>query len=47
MELQKIKNSPPQTNFKIDIGGIKNLPPFGRSNKSNLELGKLIYNELI
>jgi hypothetical protein len=42
-EIQKIKDSSPNTIFKID--GIGNLPPFGRKKVSNLAFGKLIYEE--
>jgi len=44
-EIQKIKESSPNTIFKID--GIEKLPPFSHSKVSHLTLGKLIYEELI
>ena len=43
-EIQKIKNSAPNTIFKID--GDEILPPFGRPLCSQLKLGEMIYKEL-
>ena len=43
-EIQKIKNSAPNTIFKID--GDEMLPPFGRPLCSQLKLGEIIYKEL-
>jgi len=44
-EIQKIKESSPNTIFKIDGSGI--LPPFGWPRVTQLVLGKLIYEEII
>jgi hypothetical protein len=46
-EIHKIKDSSPNTVFKIDIDGSENLPPFGRPKVTQLVLGKLIYEEII
>ena len=43
-EIQKIKNSAPNTIFKID--GVEILPPFSHSKISHLKLGEIIYKEL-
>jgi hypothetical protein len=46
-EINKIKDSSPNTVFKIDIDGSRNLPPFGKPLVTELVLGKLIYEEII